>query len=160
MIYFFSISLNVNEQKGKLMHNWSINSFHKNDDFVTICFQRKEDCTTLLFSKKWGIATLSMKRLIICTYQPIDLSWMTIIQLSKEKTILRHFVSLKINRLKTNFDYRLIMTKKTLINPIKVGLAGLGDEKTIFIAKTSLIFNKQAIRRSLAKTQSKDGNLT
>ena len=51
-MYFFSISFNVNEQKGKLMHDRLINSFHKNDDFVTIYFQGKEDFTTLSFSKK------------------------------------------------------------------------------------------------------------
>ena len=75
-MYFFSISLNVNEQKGKLMHNQSIKSFHKNDDFATIFLQGKEEFTTLSFSKIWGILTLSMKRLIICTHQSIDLSWM------------------------------------------------------------------------------------
>jgi len=51
-MYFFSISVNVNEQKGKLMHNQSINSFHKNDDFARISFQRKEEFMTLFFSKK------------------------------------------------------------------------------------------------------------
>lgn len=38
--------------KGKLMHNRSINPFHKNDDFATIYFQGKEDFMSLLFSKK------------------------------------------------------------------------------------------------------------
>jgi len=36
---------------------------------------------------------------------------LTTIQLSKEKTILQHFLSLKINRLKLTFDYRLKMKK-------------------------------------------------
>jgi len=51
-MYFFSISFKANEQKGKLMHNQSINSFHKNDNFATIPFQRKEDFMTLSFLKK------------------------------------------------------------------------------------------------------------
>ena len=38
-------------QKGKLMHNRSINSFHKNDDFATISFQGKEDFTHFHFQR-------------------------------------------------------------------------------------------------------------
>lgn len=100
-MYFFSISLNVNEQKGKLMHNRSINSFHKNDNFATISFQGKEDFTILfVFKEMRNYDTFNKKTNHMHT--SINRSFMNedfkTIQLSKEKTILQHFISLKINR--------------------------------------------------------------
>ena len=116
-MYFFLVSLNVNDAIRKTNAQMIQKSFHKKWWFVTISFKgkgRKYDTFDFKEMKNFDTLNENTNQMHISINRSFTNEDFTTIQLSKEKMILWHFLSTKINKLYSNFYYRLIMTKKTL----------------------------------------------